>query len=71
MARERGWHCVYTHSCIYESVSEPVRIPGTHMVACAPHASLLQLQRFHGGRDGSEAVSGIQVARDATQEGQS
>jgi hypothetical protein len=59
MAKERGWHCAYTHSCLFESVSAPVRIPGTSLITCAPHASQMQLSRFRGGRESAESVAGM------------
>lgn len=61
MAKERGWHCAFTHACIFESGGEPVRTPGTNITYCGPHAAMVSLFQSTGGRasaSSSEPVSG-------------
>jgi hypothetical protein len=59
MAKERGWHCMFTNSCIFEPMSDPVRIPGTSLVACGPHARQMEESRFNGGRDGDGGMMAL------------
>jgi hypothetical protein len=59
MAKERGWHCAFTRACLFETLSEPQRVPGTYLVCCRPHAAQMQQQRFRGGQESAEALAGM------------